>query len=1036
MKDMDMKQFKCPEKKFMPDVRWWLAEGLHTDKTLKKDLDLLNNFGFGAVEFLAMEEPGADSKIYGWGSEEWVHDSGLMFEETTKRGMGVSATCGTNWSNCNLTTITPDDRAAAKELDFVTEKLKAGENRQGKIKECKLFMPGVTKQEFVAAVSVKDLGVLDGVHYLDAQSAVILNDKIENKELTYTAPQDGNYILFYFWIHGTGQTANPSVSISYTVNYMDHYGIDAFIEYWDKEVINPKLRETIKANGRAMMYMDSLELSTFCRGGQLWGYSFIEEFRRRRGYDITPYLPFIVKQSGMMQPVFIYHYHMKDVTFEEKLYNDLYQTTTDMYMENMMKPMQEWCHKNSMELRSEISYGLPFEISQPGKYVDDVETESLEFASQIEAFRSLAGCAHIYNHVYSSETGATMLNYMMPLDFYTQIIYTQFAAGVTKTVLHGYSSIAGSDASTYWPGHEGMWPIFSERFGVRQPAFQHYNDWTGMLARYQMVLRQGKPRMDLAILRLDYNFNNMYFAGHNEKELYEHEIMRGHNGVYWKDMSLQDAGYTWDYFAPQILEESFMDYKDGTLMPDGPGYQAVIVFQKQMPLRSAEKLLSLARKGLPVIFVNGCTETIRPGGVSVTYPKAAMMTPFNDNCDDKLIKLIDEIKALPNVLEVEQQSQTKDALIKLGVRPRTEFINPNKNILTLSRIDGKNVIFYAYNMLYTETSDFTFDVAIQGKGIPYKLDCWNGEAEEVDYYNNDDAHTILTITLAPGEACLYIINADRHEVHVTSIVKEGAKDNDMNRNKTMLINASDIVRKNETEIAKLCDSGKYKIEKSDKSQKTICVTVPQKIDLNIWNLVVEDWNAGKKVEVSEDRGVGHITREVYYETVKKKINVGNTELKPWKDIPNVGPDVSGVGYYTAAFTTPDDWDDSTGAVLKISSANKNTVAVYVNNIRARAVDIDSLTVDITELVKKGANEIRIEVSSTLNNRLLQRGYYNMVEELSKKVAASANNAMTEHPDDEETERSTPELSFSISTTVQDYGLTGEITLQFYKKVEI
>lgn len=155
----NLEKFKSPADEYKLDVRWWLAEGLHTDATLKNELDLLKKAGFGAIEFLAMDDSGADSSQYGWGSEEWVHDSGLLFEETTKRGLGVSATCGTNWSNCNLTTITPDDKAAAKELDFVAESLKAGETRQGYIPECTLIMDGVTKQEFIAAVAIKDLGV-------------------------------------------------------------------------------------------------------------------------------------------------------------------------------------------------------------------------------------------------------------------------------------------------------------------------------------------------------------------------------------------------------------------------------------------------------------------------------------------------------------------------------------------------------------------------------------------------------------------------------------------------------------------------------------------------------------------------------------------------------------------------------------------------------------------------------------------------------------------------------------------------------------
>ena len=86
------------------------------------------------------------------------------------------------------------------------------------------------------------------------------------------------------------------------------------------------------------------------------------------------------------------------------------------------------------------------------------------------------------NRLFSSETGATIMNYKMPLNFYQQIIFTQFAAGVARTVLHGYASICGSEKATQWPGHEGMWPLFSERFGSRQPAWQHYSDWNRMVA--------------------------------------------------------------------------------------------------------------------------------------------------------------------------------------------------------------------------------------------------------------------------------------------------------------------------------------------------------------------------------------------------------------------------------------------------------------------------------------------------------------------------------------------------------------------------
>ena len=360
-------QLKKPDKQYRPEVRWWLAEGFHTDETLKKEIQDLDETGFGAIEFLAMDEPGCDPALYGWGAEEWVHDSHIVVEETTKRNMGVSMTSGTNWANANLINITPDDKAASKELDYTVVTVKPGETWEGKPVECSLTVPHVTRQELEAAVAIRYIGERNGKIYLDKDSSLVLTDQVKDGFLTWTAPEDGEYFLFFFWIHGTGQTAEPSVSTSYTLNYIERYGIEAFIDYWESTVLTHELKKNMEENGRGMMYMDSLELGTFGKGGQFWGYHFLEEFKKRRGYDLTPYLPFVLKEAGMMQKVYRYFYHCEDEIFTEKLLNDLYQTMTDLYMDNMLKPMQEWLHSHNMALRAEISLSL-IHISEPTRH--------------------------------------------------------------------------------------------------------------------------------------------------------------------------------------------------------------------------------------------------------------------------------------------------------------------------------------------------------------------------------------------------------------------------------------------------------------------------------------------------------------------------------------------------------------------------------------------------------------------------------------------------------------------------------------------
>ena len=175
-----------PEKKYRPEIRWWLAEGMHTDGTLRREMEMLDEMGMGAVEFLAMEEPGADPKLYGWGSEEWVHDSRLLIGEAAKRGLGISMTSGTNWSNANLTSITPDDRAASKELDCVIIPLEAGERFCGALPKCEIQTEHVEAQELVAVVAARRMWEKDGCVCLDPETTV-LTDLVATTRRWYAA---------------------------------------------------------------------------------------------------------------------------------------------------------------------------------------------------------------------------------------------------------------------------------------------------------------------------------------------------------------------------------------------------------------------------------------------------------------------------------------------------------------------------------------------------------------------------------------------------------------------------------------------------------------------------------------------------------------------------------------------------------------------------------------------------------------------------------------------------------------------------------
>ena len=940
-----------PGIEYRPELRWWLAEGLHTDETLRREVGDAHRLGFGGMEFLAMDEGAIDHARYGWGSEEWVHDSQVVVEETTARGMSVSFTSGTNWSNANLPTITPDDPAAAQELDVVSETLQAGESRSGAVPRIDLAAPpaertlpghrGVVRdQHFVAAVAARVVDSETGV--LDASSLTDLTASVLDGSLEWTAPV-GTWRLFYYWRHGTGQTAEPSASVNYTVTYLDRDGVDAVIAYWDDVVLTPALRERIAQNPRAQMYMDSLELDTYGAGGLFWGRTVIDEFRTRRGYDVVPWLPFLTRDVPFMAVSTVYHHEAStaaDRVTVSKVRHDLVRTFTDLYIENMLRPFATFLHGVGLSLRAEISYGLPFELTRPGPEVDGIETESLEFGSQIDAYRLMAGPAHLFGKQYSSETGATTRNHMLDHRFYDQIIATQLAAGITRTVLHGWASPAGAEGVTDWPGHEGMWPMFSERFDTRQPGSEFYPLWNAAIGRLQYALRRGRPRIDVGILRTDHFTDNLLgvtLQGPDGERIpdevaYGTMWMRDRENQWWQDLGMQDAGITYEFFDGSLLLRDDVSFDGDAVQPDGPGYRALVVYQSTLDADVAALLLAWARRGLRVVIVHGAREleSLRERRHRV-HEAAAAATPGLDGRDAELAEAMDALTSLGTVV-VAKPAGVVAALDGVGASGRARFVEDNRCVLTHLREDGDLTVLYAYHFLYETAEPTTVRVRLEGQGAVHRLDTWSGRMRPHRGTRLDEDATIVELTLSPGETAIVVLD------------RAGAGHTD-----------SPPVSRDEV------------------------------VALDRWELAVESWDAGAPELITEDRGLGYVTREVRPTTAVTRMPAGVVALRPWSQLDNVGADVSGIGEYTATVELAE-LDPEARYVLELGSTGGALGSVRVGDGPERGFDTARPAVDLTDDLRPGPNDVRVRVSTSLNNRLRARGYYERVPDVAMRSA--------------------------------------------------
>ena len=123
------------------------------------------------------------------------------------------------------------------------------------------------------------------------------------------------------------------------------------------------------------------------------------------------------------------------------------------------------------------------------------------------------------------------------------------------------------------------------------------------MSRNSQVMQQGRAKTDVAVYMQKFESTS--------------PITNGTNGTlwrrYWEDLGLQEAGYSYDYLSPALLDLPNAQITDDKLAVDGPDYDVLVVNtglkpqrhsdSRSMPVRIARKILRFAKNGLPVVVV-------------------------------------------------------------------------------------------------------------------------------------------------------------------------------------------------------------------------------------------------------------------------------------------------------------------------------------------------------------------------------------------------------------------------------------------------
>jgi len=431
-------------------MRWWWFGPAVTHAELERELRVMKAAGIGGVEIqpvypLELDAPEKGFSNFRYLSSDFLDAIRFVSGMANELGMRVDITLGSGWPYGGPQT--PVTRAA------------------GRLRVERVEVPEGTRSVAVPAIE-------QGEHLI----AVFLGGSLVNPAGTgrIEIPEglSGGDVLLFFISSRTGQQVKRA-AIGAEGFVLDHYDRRA-IEQHLHEVADP-LWGAFGEHVPYSVFSDSLEVY-----GSDWTPALVEQFRQRRGYDLTPYLPALVNEMGQ-QTAAVRH--------------DWAKTLTELAEENYLQPIHEWAHAHHTLFRSQ-TYGEPPVILSSNAYVDLPEGEHGPSWRRFSAARWASSASHLYGKRITSTETWTWLHSpafrATPLDLKAEAD-RHFVEGINQLIGHGWPY---SPPSAGEPG----WRFYAAAaLNDHNPWFQVMPDVAAYLQRLSFLLREGEPVNDIAI---------------------------------------------------------------------------------------------------------------------------------------------------------------------------------------------------------------------------------------------------------------------------------------------------------------------------------------------------------------------------------------------------------------------------------------------------------------------------------------------------------------------------------------------------------
>ncbi len=947
-KDLE-KLFRKPGTSSAAGFRWWWPHGLVDPVEIAREVDQVADAGFGHLEVadvthsLRARNIEIDVATSGWGTAPWVAGVKAALARGAKRGVTIDITVGPSWPAA-VSTITPDDAAACTELVHGVATVAAGTTYDAALphpvvepKSSVTRSTLVTVQAHRVTGYVRDRNNVITSTLLDPSSWTDVTATVVGDHLTWTAPAapaGSTWVLLATWSRGSGQEpeASPHTSPrSYVVDHFSPLGAQAVVDLWEHKILDGEMRALLRAAG-GNLFEDSLEIET---EATIWTPTFLEDFEKSRGYDLRPWLPFVLELKEKYQfSLAATDPATPDNLRTNEIRDDYNQVLSDLYLDCHLRPLQDFARGLGMGIRIQ-PYGLETDTMQHAAVVDVPETESLGFKN-LDDYRIMASGRDMAGHTllsceaicyngaaYNTTWGANTASPTAQ----NQALFTInsiFVAGVNRLMIHGFAYAQAPEVT--WPGFAAFSPYgnnaigFGEAWGPRTPQWEHVPGIADYIARTQLVLQTGTPRYDIAFWR---------HKGWASTGI----------GPQWITNNGTKLGWSHAFMSASLLELPSAEVRGGRLAPDGPAYKALVVGPDSlrsnavtMDIEGAKRILALGRAGLPIVLI-GDWSAVTPVGRD------------DEAATTEVRSLMSQVGALSTTRTV-PEAEVGNALAALGVTRDVE--HADSTVMHVRRSDGDVDLYYLANARHAENrrlNPVVQDVwltAADPTAIPWLLDAWTGEVSRIAAFERSGDRVRVRVDLVPGQSTVVVLAAPGKGT-ARSVLPVGTA------GQTVVVRGANAALRSTT-------AGSFDLTRADGSTAKVKIArVRAPIVPSSWSLELEDWKPANPADTQDLR----TAKEVHQR------DLGT--LQSWSKVAGL-EDVSGIGRYRTTIDLGADWTDDDGAYLELGEVN-DTFRVRVNGELLPPCDPMDAVVDLGHALVRGVNQIEVEVASTLINRL-------------------------------------------------------------------